>query len=267
LPPPHTRVPEEQILNPVKRTRRLYADDPLSCRLGDRGQKVLRLSVQDLQHPAELRELGTALFLDRPLGFAKAPTEPDQTLLLSYVAFSRSIAERRLRQLADRVGFASAEEYEACRDRLEYRQEVNGIPAADLNAAARPGVVSLADAQMAAGDFVLLRSTTQAVRDFVQLFFLQPPLHHLGLVDLAGKKPLLIVRSNLGLGYLAVHDDQLRRRLELEVDVSQGYASRGGIEFPAAGLRLVQAWEEVQGQLRECDLRAEPILFRPVDGI
>ena len=34
LPPSHPRVPEEQILQPSRRTRRLYADDPLPSHLG-----------------------------------------------------------------------------------------------------------------------------------------------------------------------------------------------------------------------------------------
>ena len=47
----------------------------------------------------ELRELGTALYLDRPLGVYKEPAEVDRTPLLSYEAFSLTIAEARLRNL------------------------------------------------------------------------------------------------------------------------------------------------------------------------
>src|SRR5207248_10599286 len=62
LPPTHPRVPEEQILQPARRRRRLYADDPLPAHLGPRGAVVLRASVADLEHPAERRALGLALF-------------------------------------------------------------------------------------------------------------------------------------------------------------------------------------------------------------
>ncbi len=58
-------------------------------------------SIADLATPNELRELGVALFLDRPLGAFKAPGEPDQTPILAYEAFSRSIAGRRLDSIAE----------------------------------------------------------------------------------------------------------------------------------------------------------------------
>ena len=63
----------------------------------------LRQSVRDLWQPEELAELGTALFLDRPFGVGKAPAEPDATLLLSYEAFSPSLAERRLDSLSEKL--------------------------------------------------------------------------------------------------------------------------------------------------------------------
>ncbi len=44
LPPSHPRVPEEQILQLSRRTRRLYADDPLSAHLGPQAARVLRQS-------------------------------------------------------------------------------------------------------------------------------------------------------------------------------------------------------------------------------
>ena len=41
---------------------------------------------------------------------------------------------------------------------------------------------------------------------------------------------------------LCAYDRRLRLRLELAVDLSRGYAARGGVEFPAAGLRVLRAW-------------------------
>src|SRR5262249_20030792 len=100
-PPPHLRVPDEQIIDSTKRTRQLFDNDPLPAHLGAAGNEVLRHSILDLQYPHELRELGMALFLDRPLGVFKRPSELDQTPLLSYEMFSRSLAQRRLRELAE----------------------------------------------------------------------------------------------------------------------------------------------------------------------
>src|SRR5262249_10169224 len=47
LPPPHSRVPEEQILHPGRRQRRLYADEPLDRHLGRRARTVLGQSIED----------------------------------------------------------------------------------------------------------------------------------------------------------------------------------------------------------------------------
>lgn len=99
LPPPHVRVPEDQIYDPTRRTRRLYADDPLPGHLGPPARQALAQSLVDLAHPHELRELGLALFLDRPLAVGKRPGQPDQSLLLSYLAFSRTVADKRLTDL------------------------------------------------------------------------------------------------------------------------------------------------------------------------
>ena len=102
LPEPHVRVPDEQILETSKRTRQLYADEPLPQLLTPRTLQILQQSIEHLRHPAEVRELGTALFIDRPLGASKLPGEPDQTPLLAYEAFSAAIARRRLGELRAR---------------------------------------------------------------------------------------------------------------------------------------------------------------------
>src|SRR5262249_46577108 len=104
LPPSHPRVLEEQIVQPARRTRNLYADNPLLGRLTPPTADLLRQSLLDLEHSEEWRELGLAVFLDRPLGIGKAAAEPDGTLLLSAEAFSASIARERLHALARDVG-------------------------------------------------------------------------------------------------------------------------------------------------------------------
>ena len=111
-------MPDEQVVNPLKRGRALFAGDPLPRYLTATGERILRASFADLAAPSELRELGMALFLDRPLGAFKAPGEPDQTPILSYEAFSRSIAGRRLDSIGKDREFLSAAEQAHLQDAL-----------------------------------------------------------------------------------------------------------------------------------------------------
>jgi hypothetical protein len=233
LPPPHVRVPEEQILQPTRRQRRLFAGTPLADRLRGPVGDLLRQAVDDLEHPDELRELGTALFLDRPFGSAKAPTEPDTTPLFSYEAFSALLAGRRLEHLADRLQLLPAEVLARHRQRLHAGLPVRGLRVDALTVAARPGVVSLADARQAAPDFVLLRTTARSVRDFLRIY--DPG----GLDWLAADRRVLVVGAATPGGPVTVHDADLRPRLALTFDPSAGYASRAGVELPASGLRAV----------------------------
>src|SRR4029077_11033923 len=63
LPPPHARVPEEQLLNVLRRRRRLYADAPLAGQLTPAARAVLHASIVDVRDPMEWRELGMAVFI------------------------------------------------------------------------------------------------------------------------------------------------------------------------------------------------------------
>jgi hypothetical protein len=242
LPPPFERVPEEQILQPHKRAKRLYADDPLSGHLQERGREVLRQSFADLAHPQERRELGTALFLDRPLGAGKGPGEPDQTPLLSYEAYSRSIAEGRLQTLT-RDEALDAASRDACRDALRGDLAVPGLPFAEVGGGSRPGGVSLADAARVAADFVFTRTTAGSVAELSSVFDLESAARRWGADDLTAGRRVLILRRRPHPGEsgvtLAVYDDALRPRLELSYDPQAGYDSRGGVEFPAGGLRVM----------------------------
>src|SRR5581483_9434659 len=142
-----------QIQQPARRTRRLYDGDPLPSRLGPHARALLRQSWEDLSEPAERRELGLALFIDRPLGGGKHPAEPDATLLLASAAYSRSVAEARLRALAAEVG---VDPHGPDAEALQSLLEVPGLPLEAIGPAARPGSVTLADARRAAPDFVFL---------------------------------------------------------------------------------------------------------------
>jgi hypothetical protein len=160
LPAPFGRVPEEQIVEPTRRGRRLFAAEPVT--LTQIGQTLLRQSIDDLEDAAELRELGTALFLDRPLGIRKRPGEPDGTLLFSYIAFSPSIAERRLAFLAERLDDSGLRDHA---QRLR-ASTFAGLAIQPSGLPPRPGVVSLDDALRVASDFVLLGTTRQTLADF-----------------------------------------------------------------------------------------------------
>jgi hypothetical protein len=241
LPPPHRRVPDEQLLNVTRRTRRLYQDDPLPGHLGEQARRVLRQSLDDLHNPEELRELGMAVFIDRPLGVFKPPAEPDQTLLLSYEAFSRAVAARRLADLArdDALGLA-AEDAAALARALEALQ-VPGVQLGMVGGEARP-VVSIADAQKVSEDFVLLRTLPRGVREFLRQNDLSALRERFDLAFLDPGRRVLLVRGRSAPGKpptLDVYDDRLQKRLELEVAGEGGYETRGGVERPVGGLRVL----------------------------
>ena len=258
LPPPFVRVPDEQILDPSKRSKKLYDNDPLEAYLGEHARAALRLSILDLHHPPELRELGMAVFLDRPLGVFKQPGERDQTLLLSYEAFSRSIAVDRLRFLTVSLGLVEERAYQALLQNLEVELVVPGVALPAGPVAARPGVVSLDDAWLVARDFVLLRTTRRAVQDFLRQYDLSPLARRCSLDYLA--VAALILRGS-SPGQLTIYDDRLRKRLELEMNFREGYAVRRGVEYLRAGLRVLGSWEPVTNteQLKEQDLRPDQV--------
>jgi hypothetical protein len=226
LPAPFVRVPEDQIYSPVTRRRRLFVDERLP------ELAMIRSCFRDLDSAAELRELGTALFLDRPLGFAKAPGEPDQTLLMSHVLFSRSIAEQRLARVARRWDWLPDDgSINRWREQLRAmkvdgrRLEYGGPPS-------RPGVVSLQDAFRIADDWLVLRTTRQTIRDFHDQY-------DLGDIDLPVREwRLLLPGGTDAAPKLCVYDGELRLRMELAADLSRGYTTRAGVERPTAGVRV-----------------------------
>jgi hypothetical protein len=289
LPHPYVRVAAEQILNPTSRTKRLFLDDIPEGGFGERPRRVLRESVRDLAHPDELRELGMALYLDRPLGAFKAPGEPDQTPLLSYTAFSRSLALQRLLLLGEDSAVLPAEELRSLRESLEALQ-VPGVPLAQVRSVPRPGVVSLADAARAAGDFVFLRTTASSLRDFFARFDFAPLAARLGMPDLTSVPWLILGGPEPSNGEIVLtfyEPGGLRKRMDLSADPRAGYVCRAGTDLPRNGLRVRRFWEDQGGQnvpfawlrtmrervrrfwedqggqLREHDLTGEELFVRP----
>ncbi len=216
LPPAFPRVPEEQFTDPSKRRRKLFDADPLLPRLT--GSEWFRQCLADLDHPAELQELGLALFLDRPFGTSLRPGEPDTTPLLSYEAFSRKIAERRLHFLEERVPtLASADRGEQWRKQLHGELPRRGLPLQMTPVPMRPGVASLADAFRVADDFVLLATTRRAVEEFLTWGPVAPFIEpHRDLFS-AGQRLLVVGGPFVSrpAGTVAIFDEALRLRMEI----------------------------------------------------
>lgn len=239
LPTPHVRVPDEQILQPAKRRRHLFSDGPLDLTPATRA--CLQQALDELCHPEESRELGSAVFIDRPLGEGKLPGEPDQTPLLAHEAFSRAIACQRIHEL-DRlarvcnVNFDSA----TCLTALQRLPEV-GLPVTAIWSPLRP-TVSLADARRVSEDFRILRTLPAGLRELQNLF----DWSVLGRqCDLDPGEFLLVVRipcprSKSG-SVLAIFDQQYRQRLELDCATAT-FRTRAGLEYPAGGLRVTTLW-------------------------
>lgn len=225
LPAAFPRVPEEELFNPGRRRFRLYED---------RETPVLPewLSEQflaDLQEPEEVLELGTALFLERPLGFGKAIGEPDRTPLLTQVAFSPSIARRRQIALLRR-------------EATEILAPLTGVRVPLAWLAKQAGYALGLELTGMATDFVVLRTTTRTMQEFLNAFDFSPLKDVFSLDFLApDAKPIL---SGWGgpSGQLTVYDRHGKPRLVLEVPAQAGYRVRGGRELPAAGLRAVRGW-------------------------
>jgi hypothetical protein len=237
LPVPYKRVPEEQIVQSRQRKKRLFQDDPIRVYLEEHGRQILQESMADLQEDRELQELGMALFLDRPLGFGKAPAEPDQTPLLSYEAFSPSLGEQRLRYLADHLGLIAKEVMDDLVHRLR-AFKVDGLPITRLMPSSRPGVVSLQDAGKVVPDFLVVRTTRSSLLAFFDAIDWEAVSgdHALPATEIS-----MIVRGlDKNPDALTILDDRYRPRARLEVDVSSGYTSRAGVDIPLGGVKIVR---------------------------
>jgi hypothetical protein len=247
LPAPFVRVPQEQIVEVSKRTRRLFADDPLDGLLSPVAKRLLQASMADLQVERELAELGMAYFVDRPLGATKGPGEVDRTPLVSCRAVSRTVAKRRLAELKS-AGWIS-EEARAELSRAVDAWPAIGVRGMDLSPIERPGVVSLADAAKTAGDFAFVQSSGRSLRelagfyDLTALARLAPEV----AAELATGRGLLVHGRATGepLPTVAWYDRQGRLRIKLAFDSAGGavqYVERSGVELPAR-LCVAAAWE------------------------
>lgn len=276
LPAPYAPVPEEQIWDRSSRRRRLFADEPTDALLSAYARAALAHSIDDLNDPRELRELGVALFLDRPLGAAKSPGAIDRTPLLSYEAYSRQIARTRLALLARWPLAGIGDRADELQQRLN-DLDVVGFAAADLLEQPRPGVVSLEDAQRAALDFRIVRTTRRSRDALLRQYDLAPLRRE--APELAGwlctDPHVLLIRaaadtpSGPTVPRLVALDRRLQRRLEIAyVEGGEGeaaYLDVAGLQFLRGGLRVVRYWEQSgeSGELIPRDRSAEAIRCMP----
>ncbi|MCS6976861.1 MAG: hypothetical protein NZM31_07625 [Gemmatales bacterium] len=254
LPPPFERLPEEQVLWPEQRRRRLFTDQPAESWLPPAMADLLRDTLRDLDHIGELRELGLAVFLDRPFGVFKAPGEVDRTPLFAYEAFSRRIAQRRLDWWHD-LGFLPKSCYEELQKRLG-ELPIRGIPVTQLPGRERPGVVALEDALRASPDFVILRaarSTQQLARRILgdSLFASTGLGSHRDILPIRSPRSRILADAE---AFLTVYDEQSRPILEFGLGQTEPgpirYRERLGVEELADGLRLLRLWNDAGEELR-----------------
>jgi hypothetical protein len=247
---PFPQVPDDQIADPTKRTKRMFEDDLLPHRPEGLLRELLEASLQDLQQPDELRELGMAVFLDRPLGTWKHPLEPDQTVLLAYEAWSRSIALARLQEIWQKLGFlVDSEELAVLKHMLE-TLKVDGLRPT-TNVAFAPGKVSIADTAKAAQDFLLLRTTAQSHQAFQSCFDWTQLGDRFSLDFMLRGKRILIMRHEIP-GSLAIYDSHFRQRLALRFSPKAAYRCRAGLEYPAKGLEATHGWHiDDYGRIKE----------------
>jgi hypothetical protein len=241
MPASHPRVPEEQLLQPLRRRRQLFSDEPLTGLLKDNARKVLAQSVRDLERMEERTEFGIGIFIDRPLGYTKPTGEPDLTPLLAHEGFSASLARRRWTEMQKLCADLELPyDRAALHDSFKKGNWPAGLPHAELAECPRP-TAALTDVRRVADDFVILRTLPGGLAEFMSHFDWHDMLESCSLGDVR-----LCVQAfhTAHEPVLALYDKQLRRRLEIVVDASQGYVSRAGIEVPRAGLRVVARWED-----------------------
>jgi hypothetical protein len=218
LMPPHVAA-----VDPQQRSRRLFHDAPAEAMLTPHAREALRRAAAE----DDLTELGMATFLDRPLGVTKRPGEPDCTPLLSYEAFSRRLAQRRMSELVE----------------LDFLQSVRplcdvaGYPVAKLLGHAREGVVALEDAKKVAFDFVFTRTTRSSLDallrqyDWSALNAAAPDVYRWLSVD----RNVLLIRT--GRATMTAFDAGLRPVLTLNYSDAR-YRECAGEEF-VDGLEVV----------------------------
>jgi hypothetical protein len=116
-----------------------------------------------------------------------------------------------------------------------------GLPVRAVLPPDRP-IVSLHDAMRVAADFMVRRTLPSSVDAFLALFDFEPLAQQVNLDFLRMERRAIIVTvpsRQTNTGVLAIYDAQARKRLELEIGLQEGFATRRGVEYPRAGLRAL----------------------------
>jgi hypothetical protein len=249
MPAPFERIPQDELLQPAKRSKRLFEGQPAESLLTAAARDVLRESLDQLFDPSELRELGLGVYLDRPLGVFKERGEVDRTPLLSYEAFSRTIARNRLTSLRD-WGVLPPEQHRECHESLDVLS-VPGIPVGELPDRERPAVVSLEEAKRAAEDFVFCRSTASSLHQFAWLLVEDNERHHAAdpMLWLRVMHHALVIRTPRQFLHgsppplMTAFDEHMQRKADLFLVQNDGqpirYREWLSVELPELGLRYV----------------------------
>jgi hypothetical protein len=256
LPEPFCRIADDEIVDSTKRSRRLFSDRPFEDLVALVPHALLVSAMADLAEPGDLVELGMAVFLDRPLGADKAPSEPDQTPLISHNAFSRSIAMDRLRFLQDSLAPCCDAQLPPSAIQRMGEMNIAGVRIGDIDSECRPGKVALADARLASPDFVVMTTTARTRRDILDCFDFRGCL-----MEWLLHEPNLLVLPRRAPAGVRILDHNFRPRLDLSLDPSQGYKCRRGIELPRGGLRIGAAWDS-KGVPISCEGIAVPPVWK-----
>jgi hypothetical protein len=237
LPLPHQRVPEVQLQQPVRRNRFLFTDRPIDWQFH---RSLLENCLQELADPKTLRELGTALYLDRPFGDSKPKAALDLTPLLSYELFSRSVARQRVQRLQQLEPWLGSSPLVVDAQKKLDEMDMPGLKVPPPGRASQ--TVKLQDCWRLADDFVIRRPTPSTIRQ-VQAYFAwetaPPPFRdwHVG-----GLMPIPLPGSSLQEPTrLVFYDAEFRPVFECQVADEAGFQRLAASELPMPGLVVVQS--------------------------
>ncbi len=242
LPPPHRRVPEEQLQQRSRRTRRLFSAAPINWKSH---QGVLDICLEELADPAMLLELGTALYLDRPFGSTKPPGALDLTPLLSYELFSRAVVRERLSRIAQVEPELRLNPVLTSALKLLEELEVSGIPVPRPAIAA--STVRLQDCWRVADDFIVRRATPETIRQLLAYFnweaYRLPLGNEKGLLNEWHEEGLLPVpvpatKPDEPTRFI-FYDSKQNPWFECSVAAEEGFRRRGALELPVPGLKIM----------------------------